>query len=286
MYRTLALFFLLISLTLNAQPKFATTIHPFKAILTELAGDRATVYELLPPSASPHTHELRPSEIRTIAEATALFYGADNLDGWAVRLESANRISLFELLPQQEKQSIKYFVGKKKGEVVGSDPHFWTDPLTVKALLPALVDALCGLDPEGCPIYQTNSIRFAQELDSLYQIIENKLSHLQNKKVLLAHPFFQYYLNRFGVKLIGVVETIPGSEPTPRELKQIIDEANKQQLRLILTHAQIPDRPAEIIAEATGAEICVLDPIGGVAGRETYGELLLYNTRILIEALQ
>lgn len=277
---------LLTTVSLGAQVEYVTTIHPFKAIIDQIDGHRGNVYELLPPGASPHTYELKPSDIRTVQKATAIFFGADNLDGWVTKLENVKRISLFEMVPQQNRQMVKYFAGKRKGEVMGDDPHFWTDPLAVKALLPTLTDKLCNLDPAGCEIYRKNSPKFENQLDSLYQVIQNKFLRVDRKEVMLAHPFFQYFLKRFNFKLIGIIETIPGSEPTPRELKEIIDEAKRQNLKLILTHPQISDRPTELIAEATGAKICELDPIGGVAGRETYAELLLYNTQILLEALQ
>ena len=189
-----------------------------------------------------------------------------------------------KMLPSQNKLAVRRSDARE--DVIGTDPHFWTDPLTVKALLPALVDTLCKLNPGLCNLFQENSDQFSTQLDNLAHLIEESFTGISNKKVLLAHPFFQYYLKRFGFETIGTIETIPGSEATPRELKEMIDRAKQDQLKVILTHAQISDRPARLIAEATGARIVELDPIGGMAGRETYDELLLYNTKILLQAFQ
>jgi zinc transport system substrate-binding protein len=275
---------LIITISMDAQPRFVTTIHPFKAIIQEIVGESGVVDEILPPGASPHTYELRPSELNKIEKATAFFYGAENLDGWAAKIKTAHRIELMKMLTEQNRLTLQNFVGNKK--VIGTDPHFWTDPLTVKAMLPALVDTLCKLNPEQCTLYRKNSFQFSTQLDNLTQLIQESFSNVPVKEVLLAHPFFQYYFNRFGFKLIGTIETIPGSEPTPRDLKEIIDQARQRHLKIILVNPQISDRPAQLIAEATGAKIVELDPIGGVAGRETYDELLLYNTTILLQALQ
>lgn len=283
--KTIALTVILITtISIGAQTRFVTTIHPFKMILQEIVGQSGVVDEILPPGASPHTYELRPSELKGIETATAFFYGAENLDGWAARIKTAQRIELLKMLPDQNKLAIQDFTGA--GKMIGLDPHFWTDPLTVKALLPALVDTLCKINPRECNRYRINSLRFSTQLDNLTRSIQESVSGLPKKEVLLAHPFFQYYLKRFGFELLGSIETISGSEPTPRELKEIIDRAKQNRLKVILTHAQIPDRPAQLIAEATGAKIVELDPIGGVAGRETYEELLLYNTNILMQAFE
>lgn len=272
--------FFFFSFYVNAQSQFVTTIYPFKMILTEIVGNSGSVEEILPPGASPHTYELKPSELKRIENSTAVFYGDANLDGWILSLENVRLISFLDLVPDQNKLDIK--VGKG-GE---TDPHFWTDPLAVKALLPKLVDTLCALNSEACSIYQQNSVGFSNQLNDLTKIIQDSFSQIENKQVMMAHPFFQYFLNRFGFTIIGTIEKNPGIEPTPRELKETIDLAKKSNLKLILTNPQISDRPARLIAEATNAKICELDPIGGVIGRETYEELLLYNTQILLRELQ
>lgn len=276
--------FLLSTVSLNAQVRYVTSIYPFKMIIERIVGERGEVDEMLPPGVSPHTYELEPSEIKKTEKATALFYGAENLDGWILKFEHAQSISLFDLLPAQNKLIINSYSGRNAGEALGSDPHFWTDPLAVKAMLPALVDTLCALDPEGWEIYRKNSLSFSEELDSLEIDIHGELSQIQNKTVIMAHPFFQYFLKRFGFNLVGIIETIPGNESTPRELKEIIDRAKEQSVKVILTHPQSSDRPARLVAEATGAKVVELDPIGGVAGRKSYNELLLYNTQILLKA--
>jgi len=276
--------FLLSTVSLNAQVRYVTTLYPFKMIIERIVGERGEVDEILPPGASPHTYELKPSEIKKAEKATALFYGADNLDGWVLKLDHPESISLFGLLPAQNQLAIKNYAGRSADEVIGSDPHFWTDPLAVKVMLPALVDTLCALDPEGWDTYRKNSLSFSNKLDSLEIKIHNAFSQIRNKSVILAHPFFQYFLKRFGFRVEGIIETIPGKESTPRELKEIIDRANEHNVKVILTHPQSSDRPARLVAEATKAKVVELDPIGGVAGREAYDELLLYNTQILLKA--
>jgi zinc transport system substrate-binding protein len=72
----------------QSQPEYVTTIFPFGEILNSLVKGRGKVTVILPPGASPHTYELKPSELRYIENSLALFYGASNLDNWVEKISS------------------------------------------------------------------------------------------------------------------------------------------------------------------------------------------------------
>lgn len=295
----LTIIFLFLSNIGWAQIRYVTTIHPFKEILEEVIGDRGEVYGILPQGASPHTYELRPSDVRVVEGAKALFYGSDNLDAWALKFPNAKPIELIKLLApnaviffQEEHSDHRSDVQPEKDHDTqhkhssGIDPHFWTDPLTIKTMLPGLVEKLCALDPAGCEKFKNNSDKFSQQLDSLHVQLQTMLAPIQGSNVMISHPFFQYFFQRYGINLVGIIEAIPGKEPTPRQIKGYIEQVKQKQVKAIFDHIQLPDRAAKLVAEAAGMKICRLDPIGGVAGRQRYDELLLYNAKLILEALR
>ena len=47
-----------------------------------------------------------------------------------------------------------------------------------------------------------------------------------------------------------------------------------------------PAKSAEVLAETLGAQIAVIDPLGGQGDRTTYADLLRYNATRVREALQ
>ncbi len=269
-------------LILAAQPEYVTTIHPFKEILKRVVGERGKVICLLPPGSSPHTYRISPSEVKTIESADALFYGAKNLDEWAIEYSNPNKIELLSLLPADSLLSI-YTI---KNENVGIDPHFWTDPLLVKILLQQLTAKLCGIDPGGCKIYKTNAEQFSAELEIIHSEINKNLVQVKKREVILSHPFFQYFFKRYNFTIAGIIEPIPGKEPTPRDLKELIDIAIKNDVRSIFTHGQLHDTAARLLSESTGIEVYTLDPIGGVDESESYIDMLMYNTGIILKAMK
>ncbi len=271
------------------QISYVTTIHPFRAILEQVVGSRGRVHALLPPGASPHTHHLRPSEVRAAQQATAIFLGGRGLDDWAAKLPGAHRVVLLDLLPrdsllhlESEHEPVHAVDRHEHG---GVDPHFWTDPLVVRALLPALVDSLCTFDPAGCPVYRAAGAQFASRLDTLTTAITGLLQKARGTRVLLAHPFFNYFLRRFGIEVVGTVEVAAGSEPSARDLQRLSTKARASGARAIFTHPQLPDRPARIVGEITGIPVHQLDPIDGTEGRLSYEQLLWYNAQILAKVL-
>jgi zinc transport system substrate-binding protein len=274
-----------------SQPRYVTTIHPFKEILHSVVEGRGTVHEIIPPGASPHTYEMRPSDMRKVEGATALIFGAPNLDGWAVKLQSNHSIKFVELIPASYRIHFKghsHHHGDEHGAGHESDidPHFWTDPLTVRALLPNLVQKLISIDPEGADIYQKNAHHFGAHLDSLHLKIEKILAPVKTRTIMLSHPFFQYYCQRYNFTIVDIIEKSPGKEPTPREVKKLIDRVKTDNVSALCTHPQLPDRAAKLVAESTNTGLVELDPLGGVKNRQSYDDILLYNTHKLTEALK
>jgi len=264
-------------------PRFVTTIPPFEMILRPMVKGRGTVERLLAPGATPHTYDPTPSDLRATTGATALVYGAESLDGWAAELSAPRRLALLDLLPAGARLPFK---GGGHHGAAGVDPHFWTDPLAVKQLVPVLADTLCALDADGCSVYRANADSFTTALSALDTRLRALLEPVRDRPVLLARPFFRYFLDRYGPRLVGIVELQPGTEPSPRQLKGLVDRAGATEARALLTQAAFSERAARAVAESAAIPLVPLDPLGGTEGRTTYADLLLDNARRLREALE
>jgi len=259
-------------------PTIVTTIPPFGMILQPVVEGRATVRTLLAPGASPHAYEPSPSDMRAVGSGLLLVYGAETLDGWAAGLSDEHSLSLVDLVPPE----VQLRMDDEAGTV---DPHFWTDPKAVSALLPALADTLCAVDGAGCQTYRANADTFAATLDTLDARLVSMMAPVSNASVLLAQPFFRYFLNRYGPRLAGIVALDPSAEPSPRRVQEMHRRAEAAGARVLLTQRARSGHAANAVAEAAGLSVVTLDPLGGVEGRATYADLLFDNARRLREAL-
>jgi zinc transport system substrate-binding protein len=166
------------------------------------------------------------------------------------------------------------------------DPHFWTSPVAVQALLPALVDSLCAVDAEGCATYRANADTFATELEALDGRLSTMLRPVRHAPVMLAQPFFHYFARRYGPRVVGVVEASPAKEPSPREVQRLVTRARTAHVQAVFTQHQLPPRSAQVVAESAGLPVHTLDPLGGTEGRQRYEALLLHNATVISSALQ
>jgi zinc transport system substrate-binding protein len=267
------------------RPQFVTTIPPFAAILSPVLGDRASGMTLLSAGDSPHTYEPRPSDAQRVGEATALVYGAPHLDGWAADLPAPHRIALLDLVPVGYQRTASSDARTEGGGDTTTDPHFWADPLAVRALLPALADTLCVLDAEGCTTYRTNADSLAAALVDMDATLRAQIAPVRDVPVMLAQPFFQYFMRRYGPDVVSVIEPHPANEPSPRVIQSLIERARRTGVRAIFTQQQLPPRAAEAVAEGANVPLVTLDPLGGTSERLSYQDLLLYNAGVIRDAL-
>ena len=274
---------------------YVATIPPVGMILRELTHGRAEVLTLVSGAASPHTYEPRPSDARNASDALAMFYVADGMDGWAAKLPSTRRFALMPhvaeamLLPGDVAEALHEHEEHDHDHDHSHgvhDPHVWSDPKVVEAMLPGLVADLSACDPDGAAIYAANAKGFAEQLQALDAEIAAILAPVRDKPVILLHLSMQYFLHRYGLKLAAVVEPSPGKETTPRFLEGVIAVVRSSGAKVVFTEPQLPKRPAEAVAQAAGVAVAELDPYGGLSGRETYAALLRYNANALRTALE
>jgi ABC-type Zn uptake system ZnuABC Zn-binding protein ZnuA len=111
------------------------------------------------------------------------------------------------------------------------------------------------------------------------------LAPVRGRAFLSAHAAWAYFSDRYGLRAVGSIEPIPGREPSPRALLSLIHAARDGHLPTLFTEPQFPASSARIVAKEAGVGVRELDPIGGVPGRATYEELLLFDSRAFREGL-
>jgi len=284
-----------------ASPVWVATIPPLASIVSEITKGRGTVSTLLPLGASPHTYEPRPSDARLAESATALFHIYPEIDGWAVGLPTPQRVAVLPMLPREFlivteeecKDPIAAHMHTTTNADSGShahsvfrDPHFWTDPLAVAAVVVPLSEQIAEIDPAGAATYKVNATAYIERLKALHAELEITLSPTKGRSVLLFHNSFRYMAERYGFEVAGVIEQFPGREASPRELAAIIQSAHLHRVRAIFREPQLPPRAAIAIGEATGLPVFELDPEGATKDRADLMVLLRHNAAILKKALE
>lgn len=249
-------------------PGWVVTIHPLQMIVAKISPPEVPIAQLLTPGASPHSHEPSARDAVACAESLGLLFVDDSLDAWAAGLPATRRIAVGAFLPEELRLGIHdvhhhghhHDHHHPEGDF---NAHFWTDPLAVAAVVPALAEAMAAADPERAAVYRARAGAFVSELEALSRTLEDRLQPLAGAAIAQFHPSWDYLFHRHNLRAVGLIEPAPGKEASPRYLRDLIALLRKEEVRVILTEPQLPVRPAEVVAEATGAKIIELDPVGG-----------------------
>ncbi len=280
----------------NYKVDILVTIYPFKFILQEIVKDELVINVLLTASIDPHTYEMVPSDLIKVQKAELFIYGDKQLDGWASKLEAKNKIQLSDLLPDTLRLNISEPLSNKNLTVdhthnqnhshEGFDPHFWTDPITVKGMTNNIVSLLIKHFPDKKYTFIANSEIFKSKLEQLDSNIFQKTKTIQNRNIFSSHPFYNYFFKRYEFNIVGFLEVSPGQVLSPKEMKMMMDVVKKNNVKAIFTNKQHSDRTTKILAESVGIKYYVLDPIGGTENLMDYVSVVNHNLEIIAKALK
>jgi ABC-type Zn uptake system ZnuABC Zn-binding protein ZnuA len=289
--------------TATAAPDFMATIHPLTAIVREVAGDKATVGRLLPPNASPHVYEPKPSDAFKTAKTKVLFYASLDLDSWALDLESPRKVPLINFVPEADLLPMgEHHHHHDHGHDHGHDghdhghgpehgdgeldPHFWVDPALVRKILPNIAEVLAEEDPKNADAYRANAERFAKDLEKLEKEIAEILAPVQGEAILTLHPGMRYFFKRFGLVDGGSIEEIPGTGISTKALQRILREVKEDKIRAVFIEPQLDRKNVDIIAEAAHIPVGMVNVEGGLSDEQTYADLLRWNAQSIRDTIQ
>ena len=255
----------------GARPVVAVTIFPVADLTRAIAGPAADVVTVLPPGASPHTFDPSPAQARRLAPARLVVAIGGGLDGWAAGLAGAGarRIALTDGLA-----------------LIDGNPHVWLDPVVVRdRVVPRLTDALVALAPAEADAVRARAARVTDELTALDAAIRTELGPLTSRGFVASHPAWTYFAARYDLDEVGVVYRAGGREPSPRELAALVNRARRAGVRVVFTEPQLGELGVRALADELGATVATLNPLGGVAGADSYEALLRHDAGVVAAAL-
>jgi len=142
----------------------------------------------------------------------------------------------------------------------GLDPHIWLDPLLARQMVANIADALIDADPSGESVYRANEEAYLKELDALHAAFEDAFSKVARKNIVYGGHFaFGYFARRYGLTHTSPYAGFaPDAEPTPRRIAELVDLMKESQSTTIYYEELVDPKVAEVISDATGAEMVLL----------------------------
>ena len=76
---------------------------------------------------------------------------------------------------------------------------------------------------------------------------------------MVYHPSWGYFARNYGVEQIPIEKE--GKEPTGKGIKQVVDQARKDGIKVIFASPQFNTTSAEVIAKEINGRVVLIDPL-------------------------
>jgi zinc transport system substrate-binding protein len=236
------------------------SISPFRYFVEAIGGSDFKVNVMVPSGADPHIYEPAPGQVTALSRSVA--YISDGYLGfeitWLDRFYEASKgmkkLTLGRSIELIE--SAEHHAGEHSE---GADPHFWIAPRSAKIIASSVKELLCELKPERRSVYEQNFSSLSDTIDYYDKLATSLFSEYKGKSFMIYHPALGYIARDYDLNQISV-ET-EGKEPNPSSLRDFIDRAGNENIRIILVQKGFDTKNARAIASEIGAELKEIDPL-------------------------
>ena len=267
--------------------RVVVTVAPLKGIVEPLLPEGANLRILMQPGRSEHGYEFSPEELADLARADVVIYVGLNLEPKVASLLADKK------LPASQKViCFGEVVGiQKPGEPVPNsghdeheghvhtaecdhdhadyvDQHLWLDPILVKQLVPVLTAAIkdAAAAKGATTEVQDRIAQAGLAVEARVQGTDSEwaaaFKSMQGVSIVTHHNAFSRLADRYGFTIASVVRGVDGKEPTPADIKRVVDEIKEYKARAVFVEPQFNARAAERIAKVAKVKLGRLDPLG------------------------
>lgn len=231
------------------KPLIVASLPVWKSVAEYLGGGDFEYYSILKGGESPHTYEPKPSDVRKEKEASLVIVHGLGLDDWALKgVDKSKVLNLGELFSQ------KYPVVKQPGY------HLWMNPVLMEDVYFEVAERLTKFYPKRETYYRKRAEDYAAMIDQMIGRIDACLKGAKSRAVVIYHPVWKPLLETFGIKVIEVART-PEEQVTPERIKEVIEEAKKENAKLVISEIFADRKVPQLVAKEIGGKVLVLNPI-------------------------
>ena len=268
-----------------AQPfRIVTSFYPmYVATINITQGvDGVEVHNMTKPQTGClHDYQLMTEDMKTLENADAFVINGAGMEDFMDKVTEQQK----NLKVIDASRGIKLIHDEE-----GDNPHVWLSVTDAIQQVRNIADQLKEADPAHSDAYEKNAAAYIEKLTSLKTEMHAALDNVTHKDIVTFHEAFPYFAEEFHLNIIGVVEREPGTEPTPTELQETIEQVKGLSAKVLFTEPQYSPAAAETIARETGAKIYTLDPVvtgeATPAAKDAYLDTMRKNMNTLKEALQ
>ncbi len=275
--------------------KVVTTVSPITSLVENIGGPRIRLEGIVPEGVNSHTFEPSPSVAAVLSQADLFIANGLFLEEPSIELAHANAkdgavvLTLADGVLARDEWVFDFSFPESEGR---PNPHLWTSPPLALRYAELIRDALASADPDNADYYNDNLGALTVRILDLDERILEAVATIppENRKLLTYHDSFPYFGPRYGLEIIGAVQPSDFTEPSARDVAQLINQIRESGVPAIFGSEVFPSPVMAQIAKEGGAEFVDQlrdDDLPGAPGdpRHSYLGLILTDVEIIVTAL-
>ena len=272
-----------------------TSVAPITNIVQNIGGNKINLIGLVPEGVNSHTFEMNPSDIIKINDADLIIIDGLNLEAdvektaETVISKNPNNIQLLKLgdnTISKREWIFDFSFPKDKGD---PNPHLWLNIEYDIKFANLIRDKLIEMDPSNSQYYIENSNKYTKLLKQLDEGIKKSVETIpvENRKLLTYHDSWAYFAPRYGMKVIGAIQASDFSDPSPKDIADLINQVRIEEIPAIFASEVFPTNIIDQIAKegnVTIVETLSDDDLPGNTGdnNHSYVGMMLENMKNMI----
>ena len=245
----------------SEKPILTVTLEPLRYFTEAIAGDNYEVVSMVPKGSSPESYDPTPQQLVNLSKSQAYFrIGYIGFEqAWMKKLEAnCPNMKVYDTSKGIDLIRDKGHWHGDHFHEGGVEPHVWNSTQNALIIADNIYQALCELD-------STHQEDYQKRLDVLKQTIRqtdaNVRTLLENadSTFLIYHPALSYFARDYGLKQVSIEEG--GKEPSPAQLKALIETCRNENVHTIFVQQEFDQRNAQLIANELGVNIVSINPL-------------------------
>lgn len=268
----------------SGKPRIYTSFYAIYDFASEIAGDKADIYNIVPTGTEPHDWEPTVQDMAKLNNADVLFYNGLGMEHWIDKVQGSLSGSGTKFVQLSEGVEVKADAG---------DPHIWLDPSNVKIMCDNIYETLCEIDPDNKALYEANYNNYIVQLSSLDQTYMDAIDKLpeNNRSIVVSHEAYSYLCDAYGLNQVPIDGISADSEPSPEKMMELINFIKDNNIKYIFYEELVSQKTAQTLADETGAQLLPLNPFEGlteeeIANGDNYISVMLENLENIKTALE
>lgn len=273
---------LMLSASADGKPvQILASFHPVYVSTLNVVGDTPGVEVTCltgPITGCLHDYSLTPRDMKALGGADVFVANGAGMESFLGKVVKEN-------------PALKVVDASRNMELLpDGNPHVWVSVSGAIEQVRNIADGLAVADPVHAQEYRDNAAAYAGKLEDLRRRMHAALDGVRFREIITFHEAFPYFAKEFDLKIVGVIEREPGSEPGSRELAETIETVKRRNVHALFAEPQYPVKSAKVIERETGVPVSVLDPAvtgpldPGIA-RDSYLATMEKNLEVLRKAL-